>query len=279
MNCIGWKEPAAGEKHPNMHTIKTQTVFMRPEQYKDCMDLSLMLAWNAQCTFGHPEKRLPQHEVFKVDKLRGAGEGTGDLAWKIPARARLAASLDDQRKDARIASLQAERADLQADLRRSQHARDTAARTAERATGGGVGGGGSGYGPEKYGKLSFAKAQGLVALDPPVAALLPHRVGSPGTFGVRRQIAQHAAQHARLRASEGKDPAVAPKVTRTGVPEGFHHPPGRTISASHASMAGQRRFHHHQTPAAPDYRNMAEFTANWRSPVPQRRVHSIRDLA
>ena len=164
MNRIGWRDPAPGEKTPNLHTTKMQTAFVRPEQYKDCMDLSMMLAWNAQCTNSKPEPRFPASEVYKIDKLRGVGEGTGDAMWKVEARKELKETFANLRKDARIAELQSEARSL----RRALEPPPIPATPA----------------PPPY----FGKSSRLVSSDPPVAALLPHRVGSPGTFGVKKQV-------------------------------------------------------------------------------------------
>jgi hypothetical protein len=201
-----------------------------------------------------------------MDKLRGADQGgTGDFAWKVPARARLAAHFLEAAKDDRIASLRAEKADLAADGRRQRADLEASARRTAAPN----------FAPPT---ARYPLLQGLVPQDPPVAALLPARCGSPGTRGVKQQLAQHAQQHARLLASEGKAPRPA-RVTRSGVPEGFHDPPSRTVSDSHQRFAGVRPAAHHEVPPQTDFRQMADFSAVWRPPVAQRRVHSTRDLA
>jgi len=254
MNRIGLREPKPGEKMVNMHTCKTQAVFIRPEQYKDCMDLSLMLAWNAQCEQPTGPARLPQSEVFKVDKLRGPGQGTGDALWKNEARARLKTQFEEKAKTDRISALRTEVAQLRREKVLPPQPRSEP--------------------PTPH----FGRSSTLAPGDPPVAALLENRAGSPGTFGVKKQLQQHQRQFQRFLRAEGAEPR-APKVTRTGMPEGFHDAPSLTVSASHQNAMRQRPWRHMDTPAPRDYRNVAEFTAFWKPPATQRRVHSIRDLA
>jgi hypothetical protein len=250
---IGWREPMPNEKILNMHTCKTQSVFIRPEQYKDCMDLSLMLAWNAQCEQAPGPARLPQREVFKVDKLRGPGEGTGDALWKNEAKVRIKAHFEELAKSERIAELRTEVAQARRDVAPPPQPR-----------------------PEPPPPF-FGRNNSLMPGDPPVAALLTNRVGSPGTFGVKRQLQQHGRQFQRLLHAQGVSPR-APKTTRTGLPEGFHDAPSLTVSASHQAAMRTRPWKHLDTPGARDYRSMAEFNAVWKPPAVQRRVHNIRDL-
>lgn len=251
-----------------MHTIKTQTVFIRPEQYKDCMDLSLMLAWNAQCEPGQPKRMLnPQREVFAIDKLRGHGVGTGDAKWKGGEEARLRAQFAardaEKAKDKKIDSLTREISTLRAAQREAQRSAEQAAsmRTAVR----------------------YPKSNTLVPSDPPVAALEPHRVGSPGAAGVRKQLAQQSQEHRRLMMASGQANSsayMAGPSRRRGLPDGFHDPPTRTIGASHKAMSVVNPWNHHQTPGSIDYRSIPEFTPTWRDPAPTaHQRHTIRDLA
>lgn len=161
MNRIGWHDPKPGETIPNMYTIKNQPVFIRPEQYKESMDLSLMLAWNAQITFGHRAPRLPQEEVFKINKLRGPGVGTGDALWKEAARVDARKQLADYEKDRRIGALQAEVDRLRAPAPLV---------------------------PEQKPPKNYGIRESLNVADIPIAALQPNRCGSPGTFGVKNQV-------------------------------------------------------------------------------------------
>jgi len=253
MAKIGWRELEPADHAPNMHTIKHQPVFVRPEAYQDSMDLSLMLAWNAQCTYGERREQQTQAQVFKVDKLRGPGVGTGDAEWKGAARTHLATEFSRRSKDSRINELQAEIAELS----KPSPVPRSPIREAPR----------------------FPRSNLLVSVPPPVAALVPERVGSPGTHGVRQQLMQQEKQHHRLLAARGLPPS-APKVTTKGVPEGFHDPPGRTVAASHKHTSLTRPFNHHDVAPKVDHRNMTmrAFTAQWRPSVPQRRVHSNKDL-
>mmetsp|Transcript_15067 Transcript_15067/g.19546 ORF Transcript_15067/g.19546 Transcript_15067/m.19546 type:complete len:259 (-) Transcript_15067:7-783(-) len=258
MNKIGWKGMKPGEKAPNMHTIKTQTVFIRPEQYKDCMDLSLMLAWNAQCTSGPPEKRVSQTEAYKVDKFRGNGQGTGDALWKNEAKSRLKHQFAEQAKDARISHLEQQIAEAKHVPYNSinQKSLQTIPST-----------------PKNYGFRNT-----LVEKDPPIAAMLPQRQGSPGTRGVKQQFLQHDRQHRRLQQSMGLEPSP-PRLNKKGIPQGFHDPPGQTISNSHKAMSRQKNQHHHEKPKMQPFDSTKSFQPNWKPTVQQSRTHSIRDLA
>lgn len=103
MAQIGWRDHKPGEKIVNMHTCKSQVpksraglvrhsqstglatnqfrrrtglllcyaqaVFIRPEQYKDCMDLSLMLAWNAQVV-RHFNSKPQQEQILSEPHTR-----------------------------------------------------------------------------------------------------------------------------------------------------------------------------------------------------------------
>jgi len=237
-----------------MHTIKTQSVFIRPEQYKDCMDLSLMLAWNAQCTFGEKQELKTQKEIYKVDKLRGAGQGTGDALWKVAAKERTKKVFDGYEKDKRIARLNSEISSIKQ--------ANTPARQA----------------PHPAPTPRFPRTNALGTPDVPVAALLPHRVGSPGADGVRKQFARYEAEYSRICGERGGPAAGSAGFA---VPPGFHNAPTKTIAESHKHQSLRRSENQHylDTPAAVDHREMKEFTASWRPPVTQRRVHSIRDLA
>jgi hypothetical protein len=207
-----------------------------------------------QCEQGPGPPRLPQSEVFRVDKLRGPNQGTGDALWKNAAQVRLRAHFDERAKDERIAVLSAQVAEARRDAAPPPRLRPEPA-------------------PPYFGRSNT-----LAPADPPVAALLPARTGSPGTFGVRSQLEQHGRQFQRLLQTQGVA-ARAPRVTRTGVPESFHDPPTLTVSSSHQELMRARPWRHMDTPTARDYRSLAQFTASWKPAVPQRRVHTVRDLA
>jgi hypothetical protein len=216
------------------------------ENHENCV------SW--QCEQSRGPDRLPQSEVFKQDKLRGGGQGTGDALWKNAAKVRLKAHFEERAKDERINALSAQVAQARRKAAPPPRPRPDP--------------------PSPY----FGRSNTLAPVDPPVAALLPTRTGSPGTFGVRNQMEQHGRQFQRLLQAQGVA-ARAPRVTRTGVPESFHDPPTLSVSASHQELMRARPWRHMDTPTARDYRSLAEFTASWKPTVPQRRVHTVRDLA
>lgn len=110
---------------------------------------------------------MNQTDVFKVDKFRGNGQGTGDALWKTAAKERLKHQFAEQAKDSRIAEL--ERQIVEA----KQPARVTTYKARQTV-----------YPPSQ----SFGLKTLLTEADPPIAALMPHRCGSPGTRGIRNQV-------------------------------------------------------------------------------------------
>ena len=250
-----------------------------------------MLAWNAQCK-GPRVKQMPSAEVYKIDKLRGTNQGTGDFAWKVEALRQTKASLAAQKEAADQASREAAQARAERAQRLQQQA--AAARLKQEAF------------ARAPIETRFRRSSTLIPDAPPVAALLPHRVGSPGSIGVRKQLAAFAQQAQSLDLpiprggrrtrgqrggrgdAEGEDPLTAAlrnlPVSKHGVPIGFHEGGGRSrlpVWESHRQVATHRAWNHHDTPLAIDNRPLAaaEFQPRWKPLVTQVRVHSFRDLA
>jgi hypothetical protein len=111
---------------------------------------------------------MNQTEVFKVDKFRGNGQGTGDALWKTAAKERLKHQFAEQAKDNRIAQLESEIAEMKKTPRTTSY---TTMKTKFEPP------------PRNFGLKSL-----LTESDPPIAALMPHRCGSPGTRGIRNQV-------------------------------------------------------------------------------------------
>lgn len=110
---------------------------------------------------------MNQNEVFKVDKFRGNGQGTGDALWKTAAKERLKHQFAEQAKDKRIAHLEREIAEAKRPPRTTTyHPRQVIAPPTR----------------------NFGLKTTLTEADPPIAALMPHRCGSPGTRGIRNQV-------------------------------------------------------------------------------------------
>jgi hypothetical protein len=196
---------------------------------------------------------LPQSEVFKIDKLRGPGVGTGDAAWKLDARAAVDAKYIELAKDERIRELHGQVSHLRA------HASCQPVKA-------------------EASPPNYPLRCSLMPHDPPVPALLPLRCGSPGTFGVKRQLAQFERQHAQALKAEGK-PWAPPSVGSKGIPQGFHEPPARTVCSSHRALSLTRPAAHHDVAPSRDHRGFPEFVPNWRPPAVQTKVHTMRDLA
>ena len=297
MPMVGVASTKAGGKQPNMYTVKSQPIFVRPEQYMSCMQLDLMLAWNAQAQA--PRTKLtPSSEVYRVDKLRGTNQGTGDFAWKNEAKVRIRQSLHAQAEAARAKREEEARREHLAFLRKRE-GEEQRRREHEAFVNAPV--------ERRFGRSSL-----LMTKDAPVAALLPHRVGSPGSSGVRKQLSRFVVEQRGAsgghrsgcmsdrssRDGEGggggggggsssRGDALSAALrsfptSKHGVPLGFHEAPSPfPVAMTHRLVGAAKPFTYHDPPPAVDHRPRAaaEWQPHWKPFVTQTRVHSMRDLA